>query len=592
MSFAKSSKMSAMACCAWSFFMLASFGQASFLAKGALPKSREYCADLTNRGTHSTVDVEVGTPGQVFSVVADTGSNSLIVPSCTCNENNRCETENRCFRGTNASSTFLISGGEQPLVMTLSFGSGDIQAALASDVASVDGLKVTMNHSLLLMIDQALSFGGPFEGILGLGLPQRQSMLRVAEQSEDGSAETATGGINIGDIVQRIIGAMAGGDDSGGGIDWDAASGASSSSSASFLDGRKATYHPSDPKATKPVEKQVKHDKELEVPAPQAFLERAGIGHFSMCFNDQGVNGTLRMGGTQKEDALGSIGEFHWGLDFRGITVGDRQVPVKMCSLENMTEGQETPCGAIPDSGTTAIMGPKDQLSLLMDSICDQWERCSKNHSLFVEAQESAHQAVMKTLNYDPFGIDQVEITKSMVLQLLLQDCGAWLTEEEGVNELPTLSFKVVGANGQEKTLDLTGWAYVIEMEQDILEQVYADIPGFGKIPVGANSTGRTEKTCSLSVGDMGYSTQKNGPVWILGTPFFYEFSVGYDLKSKPPSISFTSVKEEPCGTCNPVASLLTHSGKQHEGGKHSVARPRQVDGPWRMPHIDVSKPL
>merc|ERR1719486_1448509 len=64
---------------------------------------------LKNKGTHSEIDIDVGTPGQRFSVVADTGSNSVIVPSCRCQETSQaCTKGDACFTGTNKSSTFLL----------------------------------------------------------------------------------------------------------------------------------------------------------------------------------------------------------------------------------------------------------------------------------------------------------------------------------------------------------------------------------------------------------------------------------------------------------------------------------------------------
>merc|ERR1719456_683756 len=87
------------------------------------------CTDLTNHGTHFTVDIEVGTPGQKFSVVADTGSNSLIVPSCVCQQRRYCSKSDRCFTGTNRSDTFSLKDGPNGLQsIFITFGSGTIEA--------------------------------------------------------------------------------------------------------------------------------------------------------------------------------------------------------------------------------------------------------------------------------------------------------------------------------------------------------------------------------------------------------------------------------------------------------------------------------
>merc|ERR1719199_1472255 len=74
-----------------------------------LASSMETCAALNNYGSHFAVDVDVGTPPQRFSLVADTGSNSLIVTSCVCVDVGMCPLDDKCFRGTNRSSTFVVS---------------------------------------------------------------------------------------------------------------------------------------------------------------------------------------------------------------------------------------------------------------------------------------------------------------------------------------------------------------------------------------------------------------------------------------------------------------------------------------------------
>merc|ERR1719387_3256750 len=95
----------------------------------------------------------------------------------------------------------------------------------------------------------------------------------------------------------------------------------------------------------------------------KGFLESAGIGHFSLCFNDAekpDAGGVLRLGTEPMPNALPSAGKAHWALGFEGISVGDAAADVVFCSPSNMPAGQETPCGAIPDSGSTAFMAPKE----------------------------------------------------------------------------------------------------------------------------------------------------------------------------------------------------------------------------------------
>merc|ERR1719343_218382 len=88
-----------------------------------------------------------GPPGLPPPVVADTGSSSVIVPSCVCVESGACDGQNRCFRGKDKSSTFSLAAGTNGQVETvmITFGSGQVAAVRAFDVAKVGGLAVNMS---------------------------------------------------------------------------------------------------------------------------------------------------------------------------------------------------------------------------------------------------------------------------------------------------------------------------------------------------------------------------------------------------------------------------------------------------------------
>merc|ERR1719326_1519049 len=87
--------------------------------------------------------------------------------------------------------------------------------------------------------------------------------------------------------------------------------------------------------------------EETRLQAPKGFLEHAGVDRFSMCFND-GADGVLRLNSKPMKNPLKSIGQAHWGLDFRGISVGNHSAPVTFCSGRDRKEGQATACGASP----------------------------------------------------------------------------------------------------------------------------------------------------------------------------------------------------------------------------------------------------
>jgi len=79
-------------------------------------------------------------------------------------------------------------GAKQPSrlpVVQMVFGSGSVQAVVATDVVKVGTLKAKMNDGLLLMVDHQLRMAGAFEGILGLGQPKNETEIqRLKEEME------------------------------------------------------------------------------------------------------------------------------------------------------------------------------------------------------------------------------------------------------------------------------------------------------------------------------------------------------------------------------------------------------------------------
>jgi len=604
------------------------------------------CTDLVNHGTHFTVEIEVGTPGQKFDVVADTGSDAVMVPSCACVKAGFCNAKSRCFQGTNRSSTFAIKDGpDGPPSIRMMFGSGPVQAVVASDKVRVGKLHTKMNDGILLMTDQLLNIQGQFEGILGLGLPSTDAKkgLYSTDSNDDSQAPSASSGMNADsqnsgskvyaksqshseymqgaaqgtevegfmnsydDIIPPGIGGMMTEDiedktakhnhltSKARHTKKDAAQeGRSLLQTSSFRSAAKVSMRrPDMMKLNQPApneEEEATNSSDFQV---RGFMEEAGTDRFSLCFND-GTNGVLRLGTPKVKNAHASIGQVHWGLDFRGISVGDLHAEVQFCKPDNMTKGQQTPCGAIPDSGTTALMAPKDQLIMLYESICDRWDRCKKNYTAMVQAADDAKEVVMNTYHTDPFHI--APASKAMVFQQLVLECRLWLTKDEGLDELPEIHFHIGGANGTKQSLSLAGWSYIIETQEKEFKYIYKNVPGLGKIPVGKNFTGTESKVCSPAFSPMEYNTKENGPVWILGTPIFYEYQVGYDMGATPPEISFSN---STCGSCGGAkktsrkakASLMSEQVSTHSGGRR-VRRLRRVDGPLRKPNIDFSKPL
>mmetsp|Transcript_130007 Transcript_130007/g.259346 ORF Transcript_130007/g.259346 Transcript_130007/m.259346 type:complete len:555 (-) Transcript_130007:161-1825(-) len=517
----------------------------------------EACAELINHGSHFGVEVEVGTPGQKFDVVADTGSNTFIIPSCQCMVSGACNKDDRCFIGTNRSSTFKLSQGPHgPMPMYLSFGSGSIAGVQAEDIVQVGQMKQYMQKGLMLMTNHALTFKSAFEGILGLGIP----IAKVTPPANTDQRKKATAGVSserIQEIIKKIL---------GGGIKGVSGAGHLSNGNDAW------------PQAV----------ARMLPNSPPGFLEQAGVDRFSMCFND-GRNGVLRLGPPRLENSHASVGVVHWGLGMSGISIGTSTVPLQICTASSMRKDQMTACGAIPDSGTTMITGPRAQLSVLFEAICDSWPRCKQNHTALMKAAEAAETAAKDAYGgVDPFGIKVGNSSKEIVLKLVLSDCTQWLSDGNGLGELPDLHFHITGASGTAQKLSLSAASYILETHRQQGPNGSSDKPSIQRVQATS-----INKMCMPAFQEMEYNTVMNGPVWILGTPFFYDYQVGYDMGTTPASVSFASVAESPCGSCNKKAGLVTSDVSTGAAATSQRVRwPRWLPGAPREPRIDVSQPL
>lgn len=540
----------------------------------------ETCAELANHGTHFTIDVKVGTPAQKFSVVADTGSNCLIIPSCICNHHGHCRKEDRCYIGTNKSSTFHMTLEEQKSSMVVSFGSGDIQGVVAHDSVEVGHVLSSMDDGgLLLMVDSALNIAGPFEGILGLGIPQAK---QVAEQD----TSTTPAAKSIQDVIQQIMGGEA------AEVQVDEGSTHPNGAGGSHMPAHDTMRRmapgsgaaPPDEAVDRLLSNATRAHPQQTPSMPKGFLEQANVSSFSICFN-KGSNGQLRLNTQMPPNAHGGFGKEHWGLGFHGVSVGNNTEPAQalFCKPGNMSERQQTPCGAIPDSGTTLLMGPEHHINKLMAGICDSWERCSNNYTALKSGVRKASEELQRVYGHNPFDLEG-SVSKQDVFEMLLMDCASWMDGEHGLAELPSLHFHVVGSEGTTQTLTLQPHLYVMEMKRGLINQV--QLPRRSSaIPVGTKGPHQaSEKACMPALGAMDYKTKANGDVWILGTSLFYKYIVSFDQGAHPPSIAF---KESPCGTCSLKEDAAARAGRSTMSG-----RPIQVEAPPRMPRIDTSKPL
>jgi hypothetical protein len=271
--------------------------------------------------------------------------------------------------------------------------------------------------------------------------------------------------------------------------------------------------------------------------ASKLFLKQASVDRFSMCFRDGNRSGALRLNLPPLAKPIANIGTFHWGVDFRGMSVGQyaTNAPAEtiFCGAETMQPGMKTPCGIIPDSGTTLIMGPAKQILLLEKELCRKWKRCDD----FASGNPS-----------------------SKVFREMLFNCSDWLNDDKGLHELPSIFFHVGDANGGSQGFELSAWAWVTE------QQVIGD---------------KRTKVCSSGFGPSEYITKTNGPVWIFGTPLFYEYEVAYDMTTK--HIALTR------GMCDGCSS---DSSKMELLDSDRYKFPRASHGEPRIPYLDVSLPL
>ncbi|XP_051849034.1 chymosin-like [Antechinus flavipes] len=109
--------------------------------------------------------IYIGTPPQEFTVVFDTGSSNLWVPSVYCNST-ACENHHRF--SPSESSTF--SGTDEPL--SIQYGTGSMEGVLGYDTVSVTNIVVPDQVFGLSTQEPGNIFTyAEFDGILGLGYP-------------------------------------------------------------------------------------------------------------------------------------------------------------------------------------------------------------------------------------------------------------------------------------------------------------------------------------------------------------------------------------------------------------------------------------
>ncbi|NP_001072055.1 nothepsin [Takifugu rubripes] len=117
-------------------------------------------------------EIELGTPGQNFSVVFDTGSSDLWVPSVYC-VSQTCGTVHRRFKAFE--STSYRHDGR---VFEIHYGSGHMLGIMARDTLKVNNVTVQNQEFGESVYEPGVAFVmAHFDGILGMGYPSLAQIL-------------------------------------------------------------------------------------------------------------------------------------------------------------------------------------------------------------------------------------------------------------------------------------------------------------------------------------------------------------------------------------------------------------------------------
>uniref|UniRef100_A0A8C4L9Y2 Cathepsin E n=1 Tax=Equus asinus TaxID=9793 RepID=A0A8C4L9Y2_EQUAS len=109
--------------------------------------------------------ISIGSPPQNFTVIFDTGSSNLWVPSVYCTSS-ACKTHTRFY--PSQSNTYSMVGSQ----FSIQYGTGSLSGIIGADRVSVEGLTVVGQQFGESVTEPGQTFvDAEFDGILGLGYP-------------------------------------------------------------------------------------------------------------------------------------------------------------------------------------------------------------------------------------------------------------------------------------------------------------------------------------------------------------------------------------------------------------------------------------
>jgi hypothetical protein len=400
----------------------------------------------------------------------------------------------------------------------------------------VGDTQANMSDSLLLMVDQRLDIDGGFDGILGLGMPQKDLPLPKGHK-EDEKIFRAKGFLETAGISKFSVCAQDGGD--------------------GFL--------------------------RLGDESPAPYLGSVGKSHWGVNFHGISIGSktvpvTFCAAGDKKCVGIPDSGttlmmapaEHLISLYAKICDEWPRCVDRYKKKTEGLDEESKKDAGD-EDYGSSG----SDSDSKSVDSALEQSFQSGNN--VDDPALSDGEKWIAKALGTllkkrrsqeeDVNMLQGEESRKAEAFQAMLVDCDSWgrgdkesgseLLERNGsessesghinLDELPDIFLHVSGEGNKKQALKLSANFYVVETEQPEVHHMTKHLLGVFPINISV-PTGKTKKVCMPAFASHSFQMAKDQSLWILGTPLFYRYVVGYDLASEPPSMAF---HEGDCGSCD-----------------------------------------